>query len=154
MNQKTRANRGTFRRGYNQIIKCVCCGFNTQSQIGSGTDLCRECYDFQSEYNTWTDGESKATELPQPKRCPNCKQQREEAIAEDAKNAEDEAEATMSNYNVQIALGPERHEGETLAQYLNRNSKKPVGVWDERAKTFILPSGTVKQQGAITLRQT
>jgi hypothetical protein len=51
----------------------------------------------------------------------------------------------MSNHNVQIALGPPRLKGETLAQYLNRNSKNPVGIWDERNKTFILPSGTVKQ---------
>jgi hypothetical protein len=51
----------------------------------------------------------------------------------------------MSNYNVQIAVGLPRHDGETLAEYLNRTSKKPKGVWDERRKTYILPSGTVKQ---------
>jgi hypothetical protein len=51
----------------------------------------------------------------------------------------------MNNYKVQIALGPERHVGETLAEYLNRCSKNPKGVWDERRKTYLLPSGTVKQ---------
>jgi len=51
----------------------------------------------------------------------------------------------MKDYNVQIALGPVRMPDETLAEYLNRNSKKPIGLWDERRKTFILPSGTVKQ---------
>ena len=50
-----------------------------------------------------------------------------------------------TNYNVQIACGPPRHNAETLAEYLNRTSKKPIGVWDEERKTYILPSGTVKQ---------
>jgi hypothetical protein len=113
--QKTRANRGTLARGYNKIVKCNCCGHNTQSQIGSGTDLCQECYDFSGEYNSWLDGDSKAIELPQAVRCPHCKAEREAAIAEDADRAargvtrfEDEAAASdlqqvSGNHAEQIA---------------------------------------------------
>jgi hypothetical protein len=82
-----KANRGTLRRGYNQIIKCRCCGHKTQSQIGSGTDLCQECYDFGGEFNTWQDGACKAVDLPTPVRCERCKQDRAEAIAKDAEKA-------------------------------------------------------------------
>jgi len=82
----SKPNRGTFARGYNQIVTCRCCGHKTQSQIGGGTDLCQECYDFSGDYNTWQDGGCKATDLPQPVRCARCKQERAEAIAEDAEN--------------------------------------------------------------------
>jgi hypothetical protein len=48
----------------------------------------------------------------------------------------------MSNYNVQIAMGPERHQGETLAQYMNRGKKhngqikaKSVDEQSESGKT-------------------
>lgn len=99
-NQNKKANRGTLARFYNKIVKCGCCGHGTQSQIGSGTNLCQECYDFSGEYNSWLDGGQPATDLPQPVRCPNCKAERIAAIAEDAdRNArgvtrfEDEAAA-------------------------------------------------------------
>jgi hypothetical protein len=82
-----KVNRGTFRRGYNRLVTCRCCKHKTQSQIGSGCDLCQECFDFSSDYNTWQDGGCKAIELPQPVRCPNCKADRDEAIQRDAAKA-------------------------------------------------------------------
>jgi hypothetical protein len=64
-------NRGTL-GGYNKIISCHCCGRKTQSQIGSGTDLCQGCYDFSGESNAHLDG-GPFSALPKPthgcKRC-------------------------------------------------------------------------------------
>ena len=48
-------NRGTFRRGYNRMIECVCCHKKTQSQIGGGTDLCQVCLDSASFDNEHSD---------------------------------------------------------------------------------------------------
>lgn len=70
-------NRGTFRRGYNQMITCVCCGHKTQSQIGSGTELCQKCYDFGGECNAILDGEP-IEKLPKPTHdCKRCQEEYE-----------------------------------------------------------------------------
>jgi ribosomal protein S14 len=57
-----------FRRAYNVMVRCRCCGKQTHSSIGSGTDLCRVCFDSASYENEHLDSDGHNA----PKVCPMC----------------------------------------------------------------------------------
>jgi hypothetical protein len=65
-------NRGTFSRAFNVLVTCRCCGRKTQSHVGSGTDLCRVCFDSASTENEHLDDGPEHSFTPHDQ-CPLCR---------------------------------------------------------------------------------